>query len=101
MKEILATPENCETSEYLASDCWRASKHVNVSTEELTSDARCDVCSIRLSGPEGPSVSGTNGAGAPISCFRNFMVLSHVPKYSSAAKALITRASCGEFTNAL
>lgn len=102
-KEILTTPENCGGSENLANDCSRASEHVNVSTEELTSDARCDVCSIRSSSlvPDGPSVSGTNGTGAPASSFRNSIVLSHDPKYSSAPKALITRVSCGEITSAV
>ena len=102
-KVILTTPENCEASEYLANDSRRVSKDVNVPTEELTSDANCDVCSIRLSSfaPEGPGASGTNVAGAPTSCFKNSMALSHVPKCISAAKALITWASCGEFTNAL
>lgn len=68
-KEILTSPETCEAFEYLASDCWRASIDVNVSTDDLTSDAKCDVCSMRFSSllREGPSVSGINGAGAPMS----------------------------------
>lgn len=100
-KKRLTIPENCGGSENLVSDCSRACKHVNVCTEELTSDARCDVCSIRSSSlvREGPGVSGANRTLAPTSFFRNLTAFSHVPKYSSAAKALITRVSCGQITN--
>ena len=102
-KAVLTSPENCDAPGYLTTDCLRVFKHVNVSTEDLTSDTRCDVRSIRLStlAPESPKASGTYVTGAPTSSFRNSMALSHVPKCISAAKALITWASCGEFTNAL
>lgn len=101
--EILTTPENCGGSENLASDCSRPCTHVNVSIEELTSDARCDVCSIRSSSlvREGPIVSGANVTSGPTSSSRNLTVVSHVPKYNTAAKALITSVSCGDITNVL
>jgi hypothetical protein len=48
-KEILTSPENCGASENLAIDCCSKSNCANLCTEDLTSDTRCDVCSIRLS----------------------------------------------------